>query len=192
MSNCSWACSDSINQLYHDTEWGVPVHDDIKLFEYMLLESMQCGLSWSLILKRREVFRKCFDQFDYNKIAKYTESDIERILNTENMIRSPNKIKAIINNAQRIIEIRKSFGSFDEYIWNYSDHKTIIYEGKATTQNHLSQTISKDLKKSGFKFMGPVCVYSFLQACGIINDHDKDCPKFQEINKKYPTIILSS
>ncbi len=196
MSNCSWAGVNPFSQEYHDHEWGVPVHDDIKLFEYLLLETMQCGLSWSLILKKRPVFAECFDNFDYNKIAKYTESDIDRIINTEGMIRSLRKVKAIINNAQRFLEIRSQFGSFANYIWAYSENKTIVYKRSQKnvipSRNILSDLISKDLRKRGFKFMGSVCVYSFLQACGIINDHEETCQKFQEINENYPILVLGS
>ena len=150
---------------------------------------MQCGLNWNLIINKREIFRNCFDNFEYDTIAKYNEQDIERIFNTASMIKSRRKIEAVINNAKCFQNIRKEFGSFCDYIWNYAENKTILYEkhdiGYIPASNGLSDKISKDLKKRGFKFLGTVTVYSHLQASGIINDHDKNC-KF--INNNYPTI----
>ena len=142
----------------------VPVHDDKKMFEHLMLECMQCGLSWDLMLKKREVFRSCFDGFDYDKIAEYTDADIERILNTEDMIKSPRKIAAVINNARCFQKVREEFGSFCDYIWAYSGNKTILYSGhgklggKIPVSNGLSKTISKDLKKRGFKYIGEVTI----------------------------------
>ena len=192
MGYCGWASSDPLDRVYHDTEWGIPVHDDRHMFEHLTLECMQCGLSWNLMLKKRAIFRVCFDNFEYDIIAKYDETDIERILNTEGMIRSPRKIKAVINNAQCYQRVREEFGSFCDYIWAFSGGKTILYQGHATgpipVSNGLSEKISSDLKKRGFKYVGPVTIYSHLQACGIINDHDKDCPCWQIIVDKYPTI----
>ena len=194
MGHCSWAEVNEICKLYHDNEWGVPVHDDRVMFEHLSLECLQCGLSWGLIMKKREIFRKCFDNFNYDNIAKFSESDVERILNAEGMLRSINKINAIINNAKCYQNIRKEFGSFCNYIWSYSDGKTIIYDGhkdgKIPVSNGLSKKISKDLKKRGFKFIGEITIYSHLQACGIINDHAEDCPAFEKINKLYQTIKL--
>ncbi len=138
------------------------------------------------------MFRQCFDHFDYDKIALYDDADVERILNTKDMIRSERKIRAIINNAQRYQEIRREYGSFSEYIWGFTDGKTILYDGHNTgdipVRNHLSEKISKDLKKRGFKYLGPVVMYSHLQASGIINDHDKDCPCYKKIIENYPCI----
>lgn len=144
------------------------------------------------MLKKRAIFRVCFDNFDYDIIAEYDETDIERILNTEGMIRSPSKIKAVINNAQCYQRIREEFGSSCDYIWAFSGGKTILYQGHATgpipVSNGLSEKISSGLKKRGFKYVGPVTIYSHLQACGIINDHDKDCPCWQKIVSEYPTV----
>ena len=193
MGYCGWADTDPLDKVYHDTEWGIPVHDDRHMFEHLTLECMQCGLSWVLMLKKREIFRKCFDNFDYDRIADYNEADVERILNTEGMIRSPRKVNAIINNARCYQKVREEFGTFCDYIWSYSDGKTILYQGhdagRIPVSNGLSARISKDLKKRGFKYVGPVTIYSHLQACGIINDHDKDCPCRKKILDKYPTVV---
>lgn len=193
MGYCNyWEKTSEQNQLYHAQEWGVPVYDDRKQFEYLMMEVMQCGLSWDLMIKKREIFRKCFDNFEYDLIAQYSACDIDRIMNTEGMIRSVRKIEAIINNAKCFQKIREIYGSFCNYIWAYSDKKTILYDkhelGYIPVSNGLSDKISKDLKKRGFKFLGTVTVYSHLQACGIINDHDKNCPRYKFINDNYPTI----
>lgn len=194
MGYCLWAETNERNKIYHDSEWGIPVHDDKKMFEHLMLECMQCGLSWDLMLKKREVFRSCFDGFDYDKIAGYTQEDIDRILNTDDMIRSARKIEAVINNAKCFQQIREEFGSFCDYIWSYSNGKTILYNGhsrnnaKIPVSNGLSKKISKDLKKRGFKYVGEITIYSHLQACGIINDHDETCPCFKKINEMHATI----
>ena len=144
------------------------------------------------MLKKREIFRQCFDNFDYDKIAAYDDTDVERILNTEGMIRSPRKVQAVINNARCYRKVREEFGSFCAYIWGFSGGKTILYQGHDVgtipVSNGLSDKISKDLKKRGFKYVGAVTIYSHLQACGIINDHDKDCPCYQRINSIHPTV----
>jgi len=129
MGFCGWADINERNKIYHDTEWGIPVHDDRKMFEHLMLECMQCGLSWDLMLKKREVFRECFSDFDYDRIADFGEEDIQRILDTKDMIKSPRKVAAIINNARCFQKIREEFGSFCEYIWSYSGNKTILYNG---------------------------------------------------------------
>ena len=192
MGYCAWENTSEINKKYHRTEWGVPVYDDIKQFEYLMLEVMQCGLSWNIVIKKREIFRKCFDNFDFNKIAKYDEKDIERILSTEGVIKSKRKIEAIINNAKCFQKIRKEFKTFSDYLWKYSNYKTILYDkhelGYLPASNGLSDEISKDLKKRGFKFLGSITVYSHLQASGIINDHIKSCPRYEFINSNYPTV----
>ncbi len=193
--NCyEWASVSELSREYHDTEWGVPVHDDRTQFEYLSLEVLQCGLNWGLMLKKREIFKQCFDDFDYVKIADYDNADVERILNTEGMIRSERKVRAIISNAASFLKIRSEFGSFSDYLWSYSGGKTILYEGHDTGQvpasNALSEEISKDLKKRGFKYLGPVTVYSHLQACGIINDHNINCPCYEKIVSGYPCVSL--
>ena len=164
-----------------------PIHDDRLQFEHLCLESLQCGLNWLTILNKRDIIRGCFDQFDIDAVAAYGESDVERIMQTEGMLKSRPKIEAIINNASAFKRIQDEFGSFCNYIWAFTDNKTIIYEshpdGNIPAKNGLSTRISKDLKKRGFKFVGPVTIYSHLQSSGLINDHGKDCPCFIEINK---------
>ena len=193
MKRCFWVDENSeIYKKYHDEEWGIPVYDDRLQFEYLMMEVMQCGLNWNMMIKKREIFRKCFDNFQYDLIANYNENDIQRIMNTEGMIKSKRKIEAIINNAKCFIDIRKEYGSFCKYLWAYSDNKTILYDkhndGYIPVSNGLSDKISKDLKKRGFKFLGTITIYSHLQAAGIINDHDKNCPRYSYINSKFPTI----
>ena len=194
MHNCAWADMNEANRVYHDTEWGVPVHDDRKMFEHLTLECLQCGLSWDLMLKKREIFRRCFADFDYDRIAAFTEADVERILNTSGMIRSPRKIRAVVNNARCWQQLRAAFGSGSAYFWAHAEEKTILYrghaEGRVPVSNGLSDHISRDLKKRGFRYVGPVTIYSHLQACGIINDHDADCPCFRIINDQGPTVTL--
>ena len=195
MGHCDWAFANDAYKEYHDSEWGFPVHDDDRrMFEHLTLECLQCGLSWGLMMKKREIFRRCFENFDYDKIASYGEDDVQRILNTEGMLKSERKIRAIINNARCYQKIRKEYGSFCDYLWGFTDGKTIVYEGhpegKIPVSNGLSEKISKDLKKHGFSFIGPVTIYSHLQACGLINDHAADCPCFHKINEEYPVIRL--
>ncbi len=192
MSYCNWEHTSLLNQKYHDNEWGVPIHDDRKQFEYLMMEVMQCGLSWDLMINKRDIFRKCFDNFNYDKIALYDDTDINRIMNTTGMIKSPRKINAIISNAKCFQQIRKEFGSFCNYIWAFSDNKTILYDkhnmGYIPVSNGLSDKISRDLKHRGFKYLGSITIYSHLQACGIINDHDENCPRFSYINKRTQTV----
>jgi len=191
---CSWPTT-PLYQAYHDYEWGRPTHDDQRQFEHLCLESLQCGLSWLTILNKRDIIRQCFDYFDVDAVAKYTETDIERIMSTEGMLKSRKKIEAIINNAHAFLRIQDEFGSFCEYIWAFTNHKTLIYkghsEGRVPAKNELSTRISKDLKKRGFKFVGPVTIYSHLQASGLINDHGKDCPCFNEINEANPVVYMT-
>ena len=192
MTYCKWNKISELYKRYHDEEWGIPSHDDQMQFEFLMLEAMQCGLSWRIILQKREIFRKCFDNFDYEKVARYDESDIERIMNTDGMIKSRRKIEAVINNAKCFQKIREESGSFCKFLWSYSDGKTILYEdhekGWIPVSNGLSDRISKDLKQRGFKFLGPTTVYSHLQARGIINDHGSDCPCYRVIVDTFPTV----
>ncbi len=193
MSYCGWNSASILDRKYHDTEWGIPVHNDRKQFEYLMMEVMQCGLNWELMLRKREIFRKCFDDFDYDKVAEYEENDIKRIMNTNGMIRSERKIRAVINNAKCFQNVRKEYGTFSDYLWAYSDGKTIIYKGHndgwIPVSNGLSEKISKDLKKRGFKYLGAITLYSHLQACGIINDHNLECPCYEKIIKNYPVVM---
>ena len=184
MLSCQWWCRDPGALAYHDTEWGTPVHADCKHFEGLTLEVMQCGLSWELVLKKRQIFRDCFEGFDPENVAGFGEGDILRILETEGMIRSRRKVEATITNAAGFLGIQREFGSFDRYIWSFTGGKTLIYpshRGKVIPENELSARISRDLKKRGFRYLGPVTVYSYLQACGLINDHDPDCPRYREL-----------
>ena len=191
MAYCDWGL-DEINKKYHDEEWGVPLHDDRGQFEFLMMEVMQCGLSWNLMMKKREIFRSCFDNFEYDTIAGYDENDIERIMNTEGMIRSRRKIEAVIHNAKCFQKIREEFGSFSAWLWAFSDGKTILYtghnQGDVPVSNGLSDKISKKKKKRGFKYLGTITVYSHLQACGIINDHGDECPCYKKIVENYPTV----
>ena len=192
MERCKWClCNDKMIE-YHDEEWGIPVHNDRKQFEYLMLEVMQCGLNWNMMIQKREVFRKCFDNFDFSKIALYNEDDIKRIMETEGMIRSERKIRAVISNAKCFQKVREEFGTFSDYLWNYSKGKTILYaghqKGNLPDRNGLSDIISKDLKKRGFKYLGSITVYSHLSACGIINDHNENCFRYRYIIENYPVI----
>ncbi len=187
MERCGWCLDGGILQKYHDEEWGNPLHDDKKHFEYLLMEAMQCGLNWTMMLKKREVFRKCFEAFDYQRIADYTEKDIERIMNTEGMIKSRGKISAIISNAKCFLKVIEEFGSFDHYIWSFSDYHTFVYakhqQGQGEVRNELSDRLSRDMKKRGFKYLGSITIFSHLQACGIINDHACNCFKYEKLIK---------
>jgi DNA-3-methyladenine glycosylase I len=180
MKRCFWV--DEKSELYikyHDEEWGVPKHDDKELFELLILESFQAGLSWFTVLKKREAFRKAYDNFEVNKVAKYSEEKILELLNNKDIIRSQNKIISSINNAKIFIEIQKEFGSFSNYIWGYTQNTVIKNTtGEIIVSSPLSDKISKDLKKRGMKYVGTIIIYSYLQAIGIIDDHDKTCFKY--------------
>lgn len=184
---CGWCCDGGMMQEYHDKEWGIPLHDDQKQFEFLMMEVMQCGLNWNMMIKKREIFRQCFDGFDFHKIAGYGEEKIRSIMETEGMIRSERKIRAIIHNANCFLKIIEEFGSFDAYIWGYTKGKSLVYrkhrEGEWAARNELSDRISADLKKRGFKYLGSVTVYSHLQAAGIINDHEYDCWMYPVLTK---------
>lgn len=192
MERCGWCLINELEIKYHDEEWGVPVYDDRKQFEYLMLEAMQCGLSWDIVLKKREIFRRCFHNFDYDVIAAYSEDDIDRIMNMEGMIRSRKKIEAVINNARRFQEIRQEFGSFSDYLWGYTDGKMVLYSGhetgKVPAANGLSDRIAADLKKRGFKYLGSVTVYAHLQASGVVNDHWSGCHCYEKLVSQHPTI----
>lgn len=183
---CSWAGKDEIYIKYHDEEWGVSVRDDQKQFEFLSLEAFQAGLSWITILKKRENFRKAFDNFDYKKIALYNEDKIQSLLKDEGIIRNQLKIRATVNNAQAFMKIQKEFGSFSNYIWGFVNDKTVDGKRKRMDEipanTELSDKISNDLKKRGFKFMGSTVVYSHLQATGILNDHITSCFRHSEIS----------
>lgn len=158
---------------YHDKEWGVPVHDDKKLFELLMLESFQAGLSWECILNKREYFKESFDNFDYQKISKYDTKKINELLSNNNIIKNKLKINAAINNSKIFMDIQKEYKSFSNYIWSFTNNK-VIYENDKT-KSDLSDFVSNDLKKRGMKFVGSTIIYSYLQAIGVINSHDDDC-----------------
>lgn len=180
MIRCSWTENDPLLKEYHDTEWGVPLHDDRKQFEYLSMEVMQCGLSWLTVLKKRDILRLAFDNFDVAKVALFDDEKVAAIIELEGMIRSPRKIRAIINNAKAILRIQEEFGSFSSFLWQFTDNRTIEYPGHADgsvviAKNDLSERIGKDLKSRGFSYLGPITIYSHLQAAGLINDHDSHC-----------------
>lgn len=186
---CSWCGKDPLYVKYHDEEWGVPVYDDQKLFEFLTLESMQAGLSWITILKKRENFREAFDGFDVNKVAKYNEKKFEELMQNEGIIRNRLKIQASINNAKAFLEIQEEFGSFSEYIWGFTDHKVIVNSWKSLDEipakTELSDKISKDLKKRGFKFVGSTVIYAHMQATGMVNDHIVSCFRYKVLAQRY-------
>ena len=187
---CPWAGDIPIYVDYHDNEWGSPVHDDKKLFEMLILEGMQAGLSWITVLKKREAFREAFDGFDPEKVALYDETKIEQLMSNEKIIRNRRKITAAVTNAQFFLETAKKYGSFDRLIWGYVDYKPITGHWKTLEEmpafTPLSDKISKDLKKIGFKFVGSTIVYSFMQAVGMVNDHLTDCFVYEELLKNQP------
>ena len=183
MKRCSWVTDDPIYINYHDNEWGIPVHDDNIHFEFLVLESAQAGLSWITILKKRENYRISYDNFDPFKVSLYNEDKINNLLLNPKIIRNRRKIEASINNATQFIKIQKEFGSFDKYIWSFTNYNPIITHYNHSTEvpcfSPLSDKISKDLKKRGFKFIGTKIIYSYLQAVGILNEHTSDCFLFQ-------------
>ncbi|WP_150452294.1 DNA-3-methyladenine glycosylase I [Arenibacter lacus] len=182
---CGWCKGDALYEKYHDTEWGVPVRDDATLFEFLILETFQAGLSWITILRKRENFRKAFDQFDYHKIAQYSEDKIASLLQDSGIVRNKLKIRATINNAQQFIKIQEAYGSFSAYIWGFVNGQPIknkIENYKDTPPTTpLSDLISKDLKKRGFKFVGSTVIYAHMQATGMVNDHEISCFRYHEV-----------
>lgn len=181
-NRCGWCGTDPLYVRYHDEEWGVPVYSDRKMFEFLVLESAQAGLSWITVLRKRKEYKNVFANFDYTKVAKFTARDIERLLKNPGIIRNRQKIVAAINNAQRFLEVRKEFGTFSNYLWKFVNGTSIQGKRKmlkdipATTE--LAIQVSKDLKRRGFQFMGPTIVYAHLQATGLVNDHVKSCWKY--------------
>jgi len=183
-----WDTENSLYIRYHDEEWGVPVHDDKKLFELLVLEGFQAGLTWELILKRREALRKAFADFDPATIAKFSIAEAENILKNPNAIRNKSKIHATINNATRFIQIQNEFGSFDRFIWQFVNGKPIDHAFKSMSdmpsQTDESRAMSKELKERGFKFVGPTICYAFMQAVGMVNDHLITCFRYKQIKKR--------
>lgn len=185
VKRCGWCEGDSLYEAYHDKEWGVPVRDDSTLFEFLVLETFQAGLSWITILRKRENFRKAFDNFDYKKIALYDQKKIDSLLQDSGIIRNKLKVHATVSNAIAFMETQKEFGSFSKYYWNFvndSSLKNKISNYKeAPGKTSLSDAMSKDLKKRGFKFVGSTVVYAMMQATGMVNDHEKSCFRYDEV-----------
>ncbi|HZJ19498.1 MAG TPA: DNA-3-methyladenine glycosylase I [Pricia sp.] len=182
---CGWCAGDDLYEAYHDQEWGVPVKDDDTLFEFLILETFQAGLSWITILRKRENFKMAFDNFDYKKIAKYDEPKIASLLQDAGIIRNKLKVRAAVTNAQAFIQIQQEFSSFSNYIWDFVDGKPIKNSIKrytdAPANTKISDAISKDLKKRGFKFAGSTVIYAHMQATGLVNDHEIDCFRYDEV-----------
>ncbi len=182
---CEWPTGHDIMIAYHDNEWGVPLHDDTKLFEFMIMDAFQAGLSWLTIMKKRENFRQAFDNYDVQKIAAYGQDKIDMLLQDEGIIRNKAKINATINNAKVFLETQKEFGTFNKYIWSFVNHKPVNNGFKSLDElpanTELSDLMSKDLKKRGFKFVGTTICYAFMQAAGLVNDHIRDCYRYEEI-----------
>lgn len=182
---CEWSSADDSMIQYHDEEWGVPVHDDRKLFEFLVLEGAQAGLSWLTILKRRDAYRRAFDNFDFSRVAKYNEEKIEVLLKDKGIIRNRLKIESAVTNASALIRVRKEFGSFDKYIWQFVDGKPInnmwTSLKQIPTKTDISDKMSKDLMKRGFKFVGSTICYSHMQATGMVNDHLTSCFRYNKV-----------
>ncbi|MFO7815176.1 MAG: DNA-3-methyladenine glycosylase I [Halanaerobiales bacterium] len=189
MKRCPWCESSQQDIDYHDREWGVPVFDDRKLFEFLTLETAQAGLSWSTILKRRENYREAYENYDIEKVASFGSVKKEELLNNEGIIRYELKIDASINNAKQFLKIQSEHGSFARYLWSFTEFKPVVNEWKKISEvpaeSQLSKTIAADLKKKGFKFVGSVTIYAYLQAVGVINDHLTACFRYEEINNSY-------
>ncbi|MDR1793964.1 MAG: DNA-3-methyladenine glycosylase I [Erysipelotrichaceae bacterium] len=189
IQRCEWAHGSQAMLDYHDHVWGVPVHDDRTLFEFLILEGFQAGLSWSTILNKQENFRKAFDNWDIEKVAHYDEGKISSLLQDPGIVRNRLKIKAAITNAQGVLNIQKEGSTFDQWLWAYTGFKTIVHKAAKfsdlPTHDELSDMISRDLKKRGFRFVGTTIIYSFLQAVGIINDHLTSCYRYKEINHEH-------
>lgn len=183
---CAWVTpGNTLYEAYHDKEWGVPVHNDRTHFEFLILEGAQAGLSWLTILKRRDEYRKAFDHFDPKKVARYDEKKVEELMQNSGIIRNRLKLEAAINNAQRFLEVVKEFGSFDSYIWSFVGEKPIQYHRQSIKEipaiTPEAQKLSKDLKKRGFKFVGPTIIYAHMQAIGMVNDHTVDCFRHKQV-----------
>ena len=186
MKRCTWP-KNQLALAYHDTEWGVPLHDDGALFEFLVLEGAQAGLSWDTILRKREAYRKAFDGFDVNKVARYTDAKVAKLLMNEGIIRNRLKIASAIKNAKAFLQVQKEFGSFDKYIWAFVDNKPIVNKWKVDTQipakTDVSDRISIDMKKRGFSFVGSTIIYAHMQATGMVNDHLVSCFRYKELRR---------
>jgi DNA-3-methyladenine glycosylase I len=186
ITRCQWAQDPQFHS-YHDEEWGVPVHDDRKHFEFLILEGAQAGLSWATILKRREGYRTAFAGFDPKKVAKFADDDIERLMQDEGIIRNQLKVRSAINNARHFLEVQNECGSFDAYLWHFVGNQPIVNQWESMTQipavTEESEEISRDLKKRGFTFVGPTIMYAHMQAVGLVNDHEVTCFRYKELTK---------
>ena len=185
MTRCNWCLGHDIYEAYHDEEWGVPVFDDQKLFEILILEGAQAGLNWLTVLKKREGYRKAFDNFDINKVSRYSDKKKERLKNDPGIIRNRLKIESAVKNAKGVLVIQKEFGSFSDYLWHFTDGKVVQNKWKNMKQvpvtSPLSDQISKDLKKRGFSFVGSTIIYAYLQATGVVNDHITSCFRHKQL-----------
>lgn len=186
VKRCDWV-SGELHTKYHDTEWGVPLHNDRKLFEFLVLDSMQSGLSWQMILRKRKSFRDAFDNFDPKKISQYSKNDVRRLLADKGIIRNRKKIESVINNAEKFLLIKNEFGKFDSYVWSFVNHKTRINYFKKWNDipaiSEESELMSKDMKKRGFTFVGPTVCYAFMQTVGMVNDHVMGCFRRKELKE---------
>ncbi|HZZ26451.1 MAG TPA: DNA-3-methyladenine glycosylase I [Pirellulales bacterium] len=185
---CPWPpLDDPLYVAYHDTEWGVPLHDDRKLFEFLVLEAFQAGLSWRCVLHKRENFRRAFAKFDYRQVARFTARDLQRLVNDAGIVRNRAKIKATVNNAQRFLEVREEFGTFAKYMWSWVEGRPIVNRFRKMKEvpafDDVAARWSKDLKQRGFQFLGPTVVYAHMQAVGMVNDHTIDCFRHREVQK---------
>ena len=184
---CEWCGSDPVYVAYHDDEWGVPVHDDRLLFEFLILEGAQAGLSWITILKKREGYRKAFAGFDVQKVARFTEAKLEKLLLNPAIVRNRLKVKSSVTNAQAFLKVQEEFGSFDNYIWRFVEGKPIVNRFKSMkdipAKTDISDAMSKDLKQRGFKFVGSTICYAHMQATGMVNDHTMDCFRYTQLSK---------
>jgi DNA-3-methyladenine glycosylase I len=185
---CAWPAEDALMIAYHDDEWGVPVHDDRKLFEFMVLDAVQAGLSWRTVLNKRDAYRKALHNFEPKKVARFTEKDVQRLLANEGLVRNKLKMAAIVSNARCFLEVQQEFGSFDAYIWQFTGGKTLHNRPKTIkdipAQSPEAEAMSLDLRQRGFKFVGPVICYAFMQAAGMVNDHTVDCFRYKALARK--------
>ncbi len=185
MTRCGWCGEDPLYVAYHDTEWGVPVHDDRKLFEFVVLEGAQAGLSWLTILRRREGYRRAFADFDPERVARFDQSDVERLLQDSSIIRNRKKVESTVTNARAFLQVQAEFGSFDRYIWGFVEGRPILNRfhtlSEIPAKTELAETISRDLKRRGFGFVGPTIVYAHMQATGMVNDHLVDCFRHSQL-----------
>jgi DNA-3-methyladenine glycosylase I len=188
MQRCEWATRNELEQAYHDHEWGVPIHDDRRLFEFLILEGVQAGLSWSIILRKRDGYRKAFDNFDVQKISQYFDNEVSRLLVNPGIIRNRLKINATITNARAFLQVQEQFGSFDHYIWQFVHGQPMqnawVKLADIPSSTPESKAMSRDLQQRGFKFVGPTICYAFMQAVGMVNDHLVSCFRYEELKPK--------